>query len=232
MNLASFCLIFGTAIISATNPSSISIFTMLVATILGGRKSSKQLFINALFFLFGLFFLYLILGLGVVYALEAVPDSTYKIILLSLSIIIAVAGLIEIKDYFKYGQGPSIRVPRKFADTIHRYVTRSSGLTSALVLGSFAGLSMLPAVGAPYLAILVIIRGSVSPLFSTSLYNLVFVMPMMLILLLVLNGAKISSVIKWKEETKGTMRLFLGLLLILLAVIMGLIIQGKVSFAK
>jgi hypothetical protein len=47
---------------------------------------------------------------------------------------------------------------------------------------------------------------------------------------MVAGGAKLSAVTKWKEESKGTMRLFIGLLLVSLGWILILIANGTVNF--
>jgi hypothetical protein len=58
----------------------------------------------------------------------------------------------------------------------------------------------------------------------------VFVAPLIIILLMVAGGAKISSVKKWKEDSKGVMRLFIGLLLVTLGWLLILIANGTINF--
>lgn len=62
------------------------------------------------------------------------------------------------------------------------------------------------------------------------LYNLIFVAPLIVILGMVAGGSKISTVAKWKEENKGVMRLFMGLLLVSLGWILILIANGTINF--
>jgi cytochrome c biogenesis protein CcdA len=62
------------------------------------------------------------------------------------------------------------------------------------------------------------------------IYNFIFVLPLLVILFMVAGGAKISAVARWKEESKGAMRLFMGLLLISLGWILILIANGTVNF--
>jgi hypothetical protein len=47
---------------------------------------------------------------------------------------------------------------------------------------------------------------------------------------MVAGGAKLSSVKKWKEESKGVMRLFLGFLLVALGWLLILIANGTINF--
>jgi cytochrome c biogenesis protein CcdA len=62
------------------------------------------------------------------------------------------------------------------------------------------------------------------------LYNLIFVAPLLFILGLVASGARLSAVQKWKEESKGVMRLGIGLLLIALGWLLILIANGVINF--
>jgi cytochrome c biogenesis protein CcdA len=90
----------------------------------------------------------------------------------------------------------------------------------------------LPCTGAPYLAVITILRIDFNMVAFglMALYNFIFVLPLIVILFMIAGGAKISTVAKWKEESKGTMRLFMGLLLAVLAWILILISNGTINF--
>lgn len=101
-----------------------------------------------------------------------------------------------------------------------------------MLLGAFVAAVELPCTGAPYLAIITILRidFNLVALALMVLYNIIFVAPLIIILIMVATGTKISVVSKWKEEGKGTMRLFLGLLLAALGWILILIANGTINF--
>ncbi len=62
------------------------------------------------------------------------------------------------------------------------------------------------------------------------LYNFVFVLPLIIILILVASGKKLHEVKKWKHEARGVMRLMIGLLLIGLGWLLMLIANGTINF--
>jgi cytochrome c biogenesis protein CcdA len=101
-----------------------------------------------------------------------------------------------------------------------------------MLLGAFVAAVELPCTGAPYLAIITILRidFTIWAFALMVLYNLIFVMPLIVILIMVASGTKISAVSKWKEESKGTMRLGMGLLLVALGWILILIANGTINF--
>ena len=100
-----------------------------------------------------------------------------------------------------------------------------------MLLVAFVADVELPCTGAPYLAIINILRIDFNMIaFGLMvLYNLIFVAPLIVILGMIVGGTKISDVSKWKEDSKGTMRLFMGLLLVSLGWILILIANGTVN---
>ncbi len=106
------------------------------------------------------------------------------------------------------------------------------GMLVAAGLGVFVVFVELPCTGAPYLAIITILRinFNAQALGLMVLYNVIFVLPLIVILFMVAGGSSIGSVSKWKEESKGTMRLFMGLLLAALGWILILIANGTINF--
>ena len=90
----------------------------------------------------------------------------------------------------------------------------------------------LPCTGAPYLAIITILSTNFNFLafLLLVLYNIVFVLPLVVILLMVAGGTKLPAVKAWKQEARGFMRLAIGLLLIGLGWLLILIANGTINF--
>jgi cadmium resistance protein CadD (predicted permease) len=61
------------------------------------------------------------------------------------------------------------------------------------------------------------------------LYNVIFVMPLVIILLLVLFGIKVQNIQKWKQANKAYMRLITGFVLIALGWLLILIANGIIN---
>ena len=181
---------------------------------------------------FAIFATYLIAGLGLVYFFSEIPIVIAEYLSLFVGTLVIVAGILEIKDFFWYGKGFSLQIPTKFANKIHDYSTSKSTVGGVMFLGAFVAAVELPCTGAPYLAIITILRVNfdIWALLLMVLYNLIFVMPLIIILFMVAGGARISSVAKWKEESKGLMRLFMGMLLAALGWILILIANGTINF--
>lgn len=232
IDLPTLGLVITSAAIDSINPCAIGVLILMVSVILGQGGGTKKLILNGLVYIGAIFFTYLIAGLGLVYFFAAVPIVIAEYLSLFVASLVILGGILEIKDYFWYGKGFSLQIPTYFANKIHEYSTTKTSLAGIAFLGAFVAAVELPCTGAPYLAIITILRIDFNAIAfgMMVLYNLIFVAPLLVILFMVAGGAKISSVSKWKEESKGTMRLFMGLLLAALGWILILIANGTINF--
>nr|MBI4156802.1 hypothetical protein [Candidatus Woesearchaeota archaeon] len=57
----------------------------------------------------------------------------------------------------------------------------------------------------------------------------IFVLPLIVILFLVVWGVKLQYLKKWKQEARGYMRLFIGLLLVAMGWLLILIANGTIN---
>jgi len=232
LDLPTLGLVITSAAIDAINPCAIGVLILMVSVILGGGGSTKRLIGLGSAYIGAIFITYLAAGLGLIYFLSEVPIVIAEYLSIAVGLLVILAGLLEIKDYFWYGKGFSLQIPHYFAKKIQTYSTSKTTVAGVMLLGAFVAAVELPCTGAPYLAIITVLRINfdITAFGLMILYNIIFVSPLLVILGLVASGAKISSVQKWKEESKGTMRLGLGLLLIALGWILILIANGVINF--
>lgn len=232
LDLPTLGLVIGSAAIDSINPCAIGVLILMVSVVLGQGGSSKRLLKVGSAYIFAIFLTYLIAGLGLVYFFSAIPIVIAEYLSIAVGLLVIIAGILEIKDFFWYGKGFSLQIPTKFANKIHEWSTQNQSVWGVMLLGAFVAAVELPCTGAPYLAIITILRidFNLIALGLMILYNLIFVAPLIIILAMIVGGTKISDVSKWKEESKGTMRLFMGLLLVSLGWILILIANGTINF--
>ncbi len=232
LDLPTIGLVVASAAIDSINPCAIGVLILMISVILGQGGSTKKLLINGFAYIFAIYVTYLAAGLGLVYAFTTIPIVIAEYLSLAVGSLVILAAIIEVKEYFWYGKGFSLQIPTYFANKIHEYSTKKMSLIGVMLLGAFVAAVELPCTGAPYLAIITILRidFNLSAFMLMVLYNLIFVAPLIVILIMVAGGAKISKVSKWKEDSKGAMRLGMGLLLAALGWILILIANGTVNF--
>ncbi len=233
LDLPTLGLVIASAAIDSINPCAIGVLILMVSVVLGSGKSIKRLLVLGGAYIFAIFITYLAAGLGLVYFFSAIPIVIAEYLSIAVGFLVILAGLLEIKDFFWYGKGFSLQIPHGMAMKIQEMsASKKLSLVSVMLLGAFVAGVELPCTGAPYLAIITVLRVdfNLAAFALMVLYNIIFVAPLLIILALVAGGAKISSVQKWKEESKGVMRLGIGLLLVALGWILMLIANGVINF--
>lgn len=233
LDLPSVGVVLITAAIDSINPCAIGVLILMVSVILSNPNSSmKRLLITGGAYIFSIFLTYLIAGLGLIYFFSSVPIVWAEYLSMAVAVLVIFAGLLEMKDYFWYGKGFSLHIPGWAAKKIKVWSSSKTTIGGVMLLGAFVAAVELPCTGAPYLAILTILKVNFNlPAFILLVfYNLIFVAPLIVILCMVAAGKKVSDVKKWKEENKGTMRLVIGLLLVALGWLLILIANGTINF--
>lgn len=219
-----------TAAIDAINPCAIGVMILMVSAVLVSGQSLRRLIFLGLTYIFAVFFTYLVAGLGLLYFFSSVPLFIAEYLSIFVGILIIGAGLIEIKDYFWYGKGFSLTIPVYFSRKLHKMSGRTTFLGIAF-LGFFVSAVELPCTGAPYLAIIALLSQNFdfSAFLLLVMYNVIFVSPLIVILILVVSGVKLQNIKLWKQANRGGMRLMIGLLLVALGWLLIFIANGIVN---
>ena len=219
-----------TALIDSINPCAIGVLILMLSVLLGrGKSTSRILFLGSVY-IFSVFTVYFLAGLGLMYFLANIPLWITEYISITVGAFIIAAGIIEIKDYFWYGKGLSLAIPLVFTKKVHNLSTKTTVL-GIVFLGAFVSAVELPCTGAPYLAIITLL----SQYFDSTafillmVYNIIFVAPLAIILILVAMGKSLYNVKKWKQENRGIMRLCIGLLLVAMGWLLILIANGVIN---
>lgn len=231
IHLPTLGLILGSAAIDSINPCAIGVLILMISVFLGGHKSvARMLFLGGLYIL-AIFLTYLLAGLGLLYFLGSIPLFVTEYISITVGSLIVLLGLVEIKDFFWYGRGFSLGIPVIFTKKIHD-LAKNITVPGVILTGAFVAGVELPCTGAPYLAVITILSTNFNfiAFLMLVLYNIVFILPLLVILLLVAVGVKLPTIKAWKQEARGFMRLAIGLLLVGLGWLLILIANGTINF--
>lgn len=206
--------IIGAALIDSINPCAIGVLLFLMAVLLS-MGSSKRAFRAAMIYTFVIFIVYLLLGLGIRQLISSFSILNYVQIIAG--VIILAGALIEFKDFFWEGRGFSLKIPDGAKPLLEKYVRRGT-FPAIIVLGVLVALVELPCTGGIYLGVLSLISMSeLSGVFYLVLYNIIFVLPLIIVAYLIYNGAKVDVMNNWIQGNKRYMRLTAGLIMIFLA---------------
>ena len=217
--------------IDSINPCAIGVLILMASVVLAGGRSVKRLLLLGGLYIAAVFTVYLLAGLGLLYFFATLPLIITEYISIIVGTVIVGAGLVEIKDFFWYGKGFSFSIPSAFAKKLHKHAAKTT-IPGVILLGAFVSAVELPCTGAPYLAIITLLSQyfNFTAFLLLVLYNIIFILPLLVILLLVASGVKLYHIKKWKQDYKGAMRLFIGMLLIAMGWLLILIANGIINF--
>jgi len=228
--LPSFGIVTVTALIDAINPCAIGVMILMLSVLVSKKKTKKETFFLGMTYIGAVFFVYLLAGLGLLYFFSSIPLIVTEYLTIGVAFIIISAGVLEIKDFFWYAQGISLAIPHRISKRLPHLSSRTTFLGIAF-LGAFVSVVELPCTGAPYLAIITLLSQNFDFVGFLLLvwYNILFVSPLIVILILTLFGVKLASIKKWKGEKRALMRLAIGVTLVLLGWLLILIANGTIN---
>lgn len=220
--------IVGAALADSINPCVLGVLIFLLAFLTRVFKSRNRMLVGGLVYSAVVYLTYLGLGFGIIRA--AVSLSVASGLYWIAAIVAITAGLLEIKDFFWYGRGPTLQILPGGTERIKLYTSKIEAaqkryphLSFAMIglLGIFVVLVELPCTGAPYFAVLALLAAGEYRLAVPYLllYNFVFILPLLVIIAIVYAG-KGKRLETWRKKHRGAMRLGIGLVLIALGAYM------------
>ena len=212
--------VIGTAIVDSINPCAIGVLVLLLGVLLKHSKDKARMLKIALTYAAVVFVVYIISGLGLIWFQSVLISLGFAVIVGTIiGILVILGGLVEIKDFFWYGKGFSLMIPARFTGKLKDMIEHIS-TGSVVVLGAFVAMVELPCTGGPYLAITAVLakQFDFQALSYLVLYNIIFILPLLIITALVYYGVHISRVKEWKEKQRKWMRLVAGIVMVLLGI--------------
>jgi len=220
------------AAVDAVNPCAIAVLAlMLIAIMSYNPKKKTKVLLAGLAFVVSVFVMYLIYGLVIIkffqliQILAGVRLWLYKI----LGIVAIVLGILNIRDFIRYRPGGfGTEMPIMLRPKVKKIISRVTSPGGAFVVGLFVTLFLLPCTIGPY----VIAGGILSALELLKtlpwllVYNLVFVLPMIIITFVVYIGlTTVENVSGWKDKNIKWLHLVAGIIMALLgiAMVLGLV---------
>lgn len=212
-------LIIGSAAVDSINPCAFAVLIFLVMYLMT-MKSKKYMLMIGLIYISVIFVVYYLAGLGLLSFVHSIAIT--KFFYIAAACLSIVFGLINIKDFFWYGKGITLAIPESKKEILNKYIMRAS-VPAAIILGVLVALFELPCTGGVYLAIISLLADRNTILQAAGylfIYNIIFIVPLLAIILGVYYGIPPERVEKWRQGQKKLMRLTIGLIMIALGVIM------------
>ncbi len=216
-------LVLISALIDSINPCAFSLLLLTIAFLFSVGKLRSGILKIGSAYIFGLFLVYLLIGLGLFQALHLFNTPHFMGRLGA--ILLIVLGVINlISEFF-----PSFPIKLKIPQAAHHKMAElmeKGSIPTAFALGGLVGLCEFPCTGGPYLMILGLLHDTATyfkGLGYLVLYNLIFILPLVIILFIASDGALLNKVQAWQNQEKKTMRFLGGIAMVALGLVILLI---------
>jgi len=221
LNKLSLIAVIGAALVDSINPCAIAVLLILMgALLIAGNK--KKAIKSGFAFTISIYISYFLFGLGLFSAIQISGLSYwfYKII----GILAILIGLANIKDYFWYGGGGFVmEIPRDWRPKLKEMLGKVTSPFGAFLMGFIVCLFELPCTGGPYIVILGLLADKMTLWASIPLlllYDLVFILPLIVITLLIYFGfANVENATKWKDNNLKVLHLVAGVIMLVLGIL-------------
>ncbi|MDD4520170.1 MAG: cytochrome c biogenesis protein CcdA [Alphaproteobacteria bacterium] len=207
--------IAGAAFVDSINPCAIAVLIILLSALLLQNKKKRAL-MAGLCFTLSVYMAYFLLGLGLIYTISwaGLSGILYNLIG-ALAILI---GLANLKDFFWYGKGFVMEIPRSWRPRMKKLLNGITSPFGAFLMGFVIMLFELPCTGGPYFFVIGLLSQSMDWGFIIPLllyYNLVFVLPLLLITFLIYMGLSSADKInELREKYIRQLHLVAGLIML------------------
>jgi cytochrome c biogenesis protein CcdA len=224
--------LIGAAAVDAVNPCAFAVLALLLGTILLAASRERKIVLQAgLAFTAACFISYFLIGLGLFTAVQAVGIQHY--VYTSVSILALLIGLWNIKDSIWKDKGPSIGVPKSWQPYVKRLISGVISVPGSFFIGLLVSLFLLPCTSGPYVVIIGMLSSTatrIQAFWLLALYNLIFIVPFIVITLSVSVGATTPArVEKWRQEKLRIIHFWAGMFLFLLGIALIIfLITGKI----
>lgn len=217
-----------TALIDSINPCAIGVLVLLISALLVLSEHKKKMLKVGIIYVTAVFITYFLAGVGLLTVIHKLQIG--EMVGIMTGFLVIILGLVEIKDFFWYGKGFSLTIPASQTGRIKKYAEEGT-VVAAIILGIIVSAVELPCTGGPYLAITTLLaeRLDFLAIVYLLLYNFIFVLPLLVIVLLAYFGTSALDIKHWKNKYKRWMRLTTGLLMIGLGILLILFAQGTIS---
>jgi len=212
-------LVLSSGFIDGLNPCAFGVLFLFISLLLALRRTRKKIIITAGTYIVGIYVAYLLIGFGLVGAISIIPSHHFAAKLSAL--IMAVLGIGGLLSYFgvinlKY------HLPMVSKDWIGKYMNKGT-VIAALVAGFLVGLCTFPCSGGIYVGIVTMLSASTTfwpGFWFMILYNVMFILPLVIILILGTNVIIVEKMQKLKNVYGSKFGLLNALLMIALSLLL------------
>lgn len=202
--------VLSTGLLDGINPCAIAVLLFFIAFMFTLHRTRADMLLMGGVYIGMIYLAYLGIGLGLLGAI-VISGAPHLMAKIGAGLLIAL-GLINVKDFLWYGRGLSLSIPKSWHAKSFQWL-ESATLPAAAGAGFLVGLCTFPCSGGIYVAVLGLLSSKTT--FWTGfgymlLYNLMFVVPLIVLLFAMGNRRTVGAVSRWEARHKRTIKLATG----------------------
>lgn len=211
------------SLVDSINPCAFSILILTIVFLFSIGKNRFNILKIGGFYILGIFLIYIMIGLGILQALH-IFNTPHFMAKVGAVLMIAFGGINVINEFF-----PKFPIKLKIPAVAHGKIAElmeKGSIPTAFLLGGLVGLCEFPCTGGPYLMILGLLHDKatyISGLGYLLLYNLIFILPLIVILFIASDKILVDKVRVWQKSESKLMRYGGGIAMVALGVIIFLL---------
>lgn len=209
-------LVVVSSLIDSINPCAFSILLLTIAFLFGIGKARTGIVKIGGVYILGIFVVYILIGLGILQALHLF-DTPHFMAKVGATLMLVFGAINLINEFF-----PRFPIKLKIPHVAHSRMAalmEKASMPTAFFLGALVGLCEFPCTGGPYLMILGLLHDQatyVSGALYLFLYNLIFVLPLIIILFIASDHMVLEKVQEFRAREMRGMRFWTGIAMIVL----------------
>ena len=203
-------------ILDGINPCAIAVLLFSLALLFTLQRSRARVLLTGGVYIGAIFVAYLGIGLGLFGAITLTGEQ-HLVARIGSWLLIGL-GIVNVKDFFFYGRGPTLSVSRIGHDAIMSRL-RTATLPAVALAGFLVGLCTFPCTGGIYVAVLGLLSTRttfVEGLSYLLVYNMMFVLPLVALLFGLGNARTVGVLSRWQARNKRVVKLTTGAVMIVL----------------
>lgn len=215
--LSPYMVIFA-ALVDSTNPCGLSVLVFLLISMAAAGDRKRILLVGGVY-IAAMFLFHLLVGIGLFSAI-AISGLAKPFSIIG-GVIALVLGIATLADVIRNNESYLLSIPESGKGLLGTYI-RKATLPAAFILGILAGILGFSCTGGIYISILGLIGRDMTIMTGLPyliLYNLIFVLPLVLVTLLFAYGLSPERAERWRTENKRTVRVIIGAILVALGLV-------------
>lgn len=209
-----------TGLVDSVNPCAFAVVLLLLAFLFTLRRSRGYILKLGFVYVSMIFLVYFAIGLGILQAVRFSNEPHF--VARAGSWLLIGLGVINLIEYFFPNFPIKLHMP-KIAGARANMLIKQATLPTTMAAGLLVGLCTFPCSGGIYVSIITLLNTKTTLAWGITylaLYNVMFVLPLIIILLVVGNRMAAKTWARWERENALKIRLWYGVIMVALGAAM------------